>query len=228
MNICEKKVFDSKIVIPGQFKSDYTQDEIKNEEMFFNSSLDFAYENGGEITKGFIDALPSGWEDGVIDTRVHMLMPGWYPAIPGFHHDDVPRPNIPVGTHFINAGQPDYENPRYFAEHIMGLVNAEICPTIFALGKAPMPAIKEGQLIYRKWHKVVEKLLSQGKLEEYKARSGDLIEFDWQAFHSCSKALGSGWRWFARISRNTDRQKTITNEIRRQVQTYLEFPMEGW
>ena len=78
MNICEKKVFDSKIVIPGQFKSDYTQDEIKNEEMFFNSSLNFAYENGGEITKGFIDALPSGWEDGVIDTRVHMLMLGWY------------------------------------------------------------------------------------------------------------------------------------------------------
>ena len=68
MNICEKKVFDSKIVIPGQFKSDYTQDEIKNEEMFFNSSLDFAYENGGAITneirrqvQAYLEFPMEGW-----------------------------------------------------------------------------------------------------------------------------------------------------------------------
>lgn len=39
---------------------------------------------------------------------------------------------------------------------------------------------------------------------------------------------GNGWRWFGRISRNTDRVKTVTNEIRMNAQVYLEFPMEGW
>jgi hypothetical protein len=157
-----------------------------------------------------------------------MLMSGWYPAIPGFHHDDVPRPEIPVGQHFITAGQPDYENPRYKSEHIMGLVNADICPTVFALGECDMPSIEEGGLIYREWHKQVERLLAVGELAPFAAPDRTLIQFDWQTFHSGVKAVSNGWRWFGRVSRNTDRTKKITNEIRQQVQVYLEFPMEGW
>lgn len=228
MTICSKKEFNSTIDIVGNMDLTFSQDEVKNEPMFFNSSIQFAYDNGSVITKNFIDNLPVGWEDSVLDSRVHMLMPGWYPAIPGFHHDDVPRPIIPVGQHFITAGQPDYENPRYNSEHIMALVNAQVCPTVFALGQCTMPKVNDGELIYRKWHKRVEKLLTTNKLEKYEAKEGELIYFNNQSFHSCQKASSSGWRWFCRVSRNTDRTKTITNEIRKQVQTYLEFPMEGW
>lgn len=222
------KTFNSQIKIIGEFHDNWTADEIKNEPMFFNSSMPFAYGKGGPITRAFIKAIPEGWEGAVIDTRVHMLMPGWYPAIPGWHHDDVPRPIVGPGQHFISAGQPDYDNPRYHAEHIMGLINADVCPTHFALGTLNMPAIPEGELIYREWHKRVDMAIANEEVDTYEAESGKLIYFDWQTFHTGSKTKLSGWRWFGRVSRNTDRQKQITNEIRNQVQVYMEFPMEGW
>lgn len=228
MGAIKPMTFDSKIKIVGEFKADWEADDLKNEPMFFNSDLPFAYRTGGPITRNFIKALPAGWDDAVIDTRVHMLMPGWYPAIPGWHHDDVPRPIVGPGQHFISAGQPDYDNPRYHAEHIMGLVNGDVCPTYFVCGTCNMPAIPEGELIYREWHKRVDMAIANEEVDTYTAESGKLIYFDWQTFHTGQKTKLSGWRWFARVSRNTDRQKQITNEIRNQVQVYMEFPMEGW
>ena len=224
------KQFDSTWVPLSPFAEHTSNDEIKNETMFFNCDLDFAYNNGGPITRSFIEKLPNSWleTDVVFDSRVHMLMPGWYPAIPGYHHDDVPRPPIPTGQHFLTAGQPDYDNPRYLSEHIMGLVNADIAPTSFALGKCCMPAIPDGHLVYREWHKEVLKLLEEGILKEQFAPDRQLIYFDWQSFHTGTKCVKNGWRWFGRVSRNTDRTKSITNEIRRNAQVYLEFPMEGW
>lgn len=227
--ICSSKEFKSDCIVIGEFKKDFTQDQIKNEPMFFNSSIDYAYNyTDSLITKSFIDSLPNYWHDGVLDSRVHMLMKGWYPAIPGFHHDDVPRNPIPVGQHFITAGQPNYENPRYHSEHVLGLINAEICPTVFAIGNCKMPAIQDYELIYRKWHEEVEKLLKIGELSKFECESGKLYQFDWQSFHSGQKAIAVGWRWFCRVTKNSDRCKSITNEVRKQVQVYLEFPMEGW
>jgi len=223
------KYFKSDVSEIGTFANSIKNEAIKNEPMFFNASVDFAYKNGGEITKSFINSLPKDWLiDTVFDSRVHMLMPGWFPAIPGWHHDDIPRPEIPVGKHFITAGQPDYDNPRYKSEHILGLVNADVCPTEFAIGNCKMPAIPEGDLIYRKWHEEVEDLLAHEMLTNVVAKDRTLYYFDWQTFHTGQKATSNGWRWFGRISRNTDRVKSVTNEIRQQAQVYLEFPMQGW
>lgn len=77
--------FDSKFIIRGGFPDeDFNQDDVKNEPMFFNCDLDFAYKNGGDITKSFIENLPMDWinSNPVLDSRVHMLMKGWYPCIP--------------------------------------------------------------------------------------------------------------------------------------------------
>lgn len=224
------KHFNSQIQRVGTFCHSLDNESIKNEPMFFNSGIKFAFENGGEITKSFLNNLPEDWlmSECVFDSRVHMLMPGWYPAIPGYHHDDVPRPEIPVGQHFATAGQPDYDKPRYKSEHIMGLVNADICPTEFAIGQCEMPKIEDGGLIYREWDAEVKRLIQNGDLTKAKAQDRALYYFDHNTFHTGQKAVGNGWRWFGRISRNTDRTKHITNEIRQQVQVYLEFPMEGW
>ena len=225
-----EKQFDSKINNVGRFACAVPDNEIKNETMFFNCDLEFAYENGQTITRSFIDNLPKDWRDAdvVFDSRVHMLMPGWYPAIPGYHHDDVPRPEIPVGQHFITAGQPDYDNPRYLSEHVLGLVNADVAPTEFAIGKCTLSCIPDGELIYRQWHKEVKELVESGKMDSVSCPDRTLIEFDWQTFHQGTKAIKHGWRWFGRVSRNTERTSKITNEIRRQAQVYLEWPMEGW
>ena len=229
MSVKTHKYFLSEMEELNPFATNISNDEIKKEPMFFNCDLKFAYEKGGEITKSFIDNLPSDWKtDVVFDSRVHMLMPKWYPAIPGWHHDDVPRPIIPTGQHFITAGQPDYDNPRYRSEHILGLVNADICPTIFALGECIMPSIPDDGLIYREWHKEVERLVSENILKRVETPDRKLIYFNCDAFHSGIGAKQHGWRWFGRITRNSDRVNNITNEIRVNCQVYLEFPMEGW
>jgi hypothetical protein len=224
------KTFDSRVTPLGSFAQEVDNAAIKDEPMFFNCDLAFAHENGGPITRSFINALDQEWREApaVFDSRVHMLMPGWYPAIPGFHHDDVPRPAIPVGQHFVTAGQPDYDNPRYYSRHILGLVNAAVAPTDFAVGKCVMPEVANGDLIYRAWHAEVERLLATGEMERVSAPDRTLVHFDWQTFHTGVQAVSSGWRWFGRVSYNTDRVDRITNDIRRQVQVYLEFPMEGW
>lgn len=224
------RIFNSQIQDFGGFASDISNEAIKKEPMFFNCDLEFAYKQGGLITRSFIDALPHDWkqERVVFDSRGHMLMPGWYPAIPGWHHDDVPRAEIPTGQHFITAGQPDYDNPRYLSQHVMGLVNADVSPTHFAIGHCPMSAVPEGELIYRKWNDEVDQLLKDSVVKIFSAKDRRLYFFDWETFHTGTKAVSDGWRWFGRVSRYTDRVNKITNEIRTNAQVYLEFPMEGW
>jgi len=224
------KHFSSHVQVGKQFAQEATETDIKNEPMFFNCGLKFAYENGGPITRSFLTPIYNMAPDlkAVFDSRVHMLMPGWFPAIPGFHHDDVPRPPVRPGAHFISAGQPDYDNPRYHSIHFMGLVNARVAPTEFAVGECTMPCVPDGELIYRRWHEEVERLLANGTLSSFEAPDRHILGFNWQSFHRGVKARHVGWRWFGRVSYNTDRVKQVTNEIRRQVQVYLEFPMEGW
>lgn len=217
------KIFNSQFGGVGGFAGLIHNDEIKNEKMFFNCDLRFAYDNGGPITRSFIRNLPKDWEKGevVFDSRVHMLMPGWYPAIPGYHHDDVPR----NGT---KNGQPNYDDPVYLSEHIIGLVNADVCPTHFAVGEAEFKAVPEGDLVYRQWHKEVMGHIEAGTLNQWEAPDRTLLKFDWQTWHTGTQAVANGWRWFGRVSRKTDRSKSITNEIRVNAQVYLEFPLEGW
>lgn len=202
----------------GNFKCEYPVEVVKNEPMFFNASIEFAHEHGGVITKSFIESLPEEYQNGVIDTRVHMLMPTWYPCIPGFHHDDVPR-NTP-------NGQPNYTNPTYKSRHILGLVNADICPTTFALGTSEFPVLSEN--VYKQYDERVIELIKSGELITLEAESGVLYEFDWQTWHTGVEAVKNGWRWFGRVSIDTERLDSITNEFRRQVQVYMSPLNKGW
>lgn len=211
---------DSKFQLGGKL-NDFTQKEIKNEPMFFNCDLDFAWKHGGPITRNFLTKLSENKipSNTVFDSRSHMLMKGWFPAIPGYHHDDVPRNTV--------NGQPNYIDPEYKANHAMALINGGICPTEFAIGKIELE-IPENEIIYKKWHQDIEACLNDDSMQSEFAESNRIIYFDWQTFHQATRAIADGWRWFGRASWNTDRSKKITNEIRNQVQVYLEHPMEGW
>jgi hypothetical protein len=217
-------LFDSFITDRGSFGSGriFTKEEISNEPMFYRASKEFALENSGPITKLFLENMPEDWQNVpvTIDTRVHMLMPGWYPCIPGMHHDDIPRTRI--------DGQPNYTEPNYNADHLMGLVNGDIAPTEFAVGKIDLEIPEIGSLVYREWHPKVMEAIENSTLESVSAESYKYIQFDNYAFHQGTKAVSSGWRWFIRVSRNTERALNCKNEIRKQVQVYMENPMEGW
>lgn len=202
----------------GAEMPEFSETEIKNEPMLFNCSTLFALEHGGPITRAWLERLdPQTFlHHGIVDTRVHMLMKGWYPCIPGWHHDDVPRSTA--------DGQPNYKNPEYFSYHCAALVNAKIAPTEFLIGDIDVPDPEPGRVIYEQWDRHLRLGKSQGK--RVSAPDRRLLYFDAATFHRGVEATENGWRWFGRISINTDRKPT--NEIRRQVQVYLSVVNAGW
>lgn len=223
--------------IVGARLRDWNQTHVKNEPMLFSATPKFAWENGGPITRDFLsmvfgitlsddadwvlrDSKRTGY---CFDSRVHMLMPGWFPCIPGWHHDDVPRTR--------RDAQPNYENPEFKSKHILALVNGDICPTEFATGKVAMPHIPEDTgPVYKYWHTIVEQDIKDGVLKREKVPSNHLIHFDYHSFHQGTRAIGRGFRWFGRLTWDAgyEQGRPYANEIRKQVNVYLEHPMEGW
>lgn len=189
--------------------------DVRREPMLFRADERFARQRGGEITSAFLDRLPTDLGEPIIDSRVHMLMPGFYPCIPGWHHDDVPRERA--------DGQPNYETPSYHAEHVMMLVNADVAPTEFAIGFVRLPDVPFGRRVYQVW---------DGMLNEHPGvtihpvEDRVLVKFDDQAFHRGVPAVKRGWRFFIRASFGTLR--VPTNEVRTQVQVYLPVVNQGW
>lgn len=214
--------FNSSVFVDTRSRlPEFNENEVKNEPMLFSCNLKSARELGGPITHAFLNRIPINIltkSDFIVDSRVHMLMPLWYSSIPGFHHDDIPRSD--------KTGQPDYHNPAYHSQHVMGLINGDICPTKFALGTSSFNDIVDGEKYYKVWHPVVEEKIKNGELTSWSALSNYPIYFDCDTWHTGTPAVKNGWRWFIRCSWNTHRKPT--NELRRQVQVYLEYPMEGW
>lgn len=223
----QEYIFDSKITVAkntsilDELDYDTLQDYVKNETMFFRADLDFAMSYGGFLTHEFLTQLQQypGWsgDNVIIDSRVHMLMPNWWPSIPGNHLDAVPRE--------LNSKQPNHKNPSIQPEHCMMLVG-DCSLTEFALGSVKLPEIKENEVYYREWHPLVEQQIKDGSLSTYTAKPHELIFFDWQAWHKAVKATKRGWRLFIRATKNSPSK--VMNEIRRNAQVYLQEPYEGW
>jgi hypothetical protein len=188
--------------------------------MFFRATGRFAYANGGRATLTFLKGLGADWQNGdiLIDSRCRMLMPGWYPCIPGYHHDDVPRER--------SDGQPEYFNPSYRSRHAMVLYNGKICPTEFAIGESEFEDVPLGQVYYKQWHPEVVAKISSGDLKMIQAPENQIIYFNDRTWHQGTKAVANGFRLFIRAT--IDSGLEPKNEIRKQVQVYLEKPMEGW
>lgn len=220
---------ESESNVVGYVDEPFSDMVVKNEPMLFNNDIFGAYANGGTITHSFLNRLPDAWKHSplTIDSRVHMLMPGWYPCIPGWHHDDVPRDR--------EDGQPDYVSPGDRAEHIMMLVNAHLAPTEFAEGDHNFEVPPVGQVIYEMWHPLVQKMVERKMLNLVVAENQALIHFNDRTWHRGVAATGNGWRFFIRASRYFDkdgnvipRRNTRTNEVRKQVQVYMSAENAGW
>lgn len=215
----------------GAALPEFTQDQVQAEPMLFSCEPMFAYENGGPITRAFLDAVSGGDPDGligVLDTRVHMLMPGMTPCIGGWHLDDVPRTR--------SDGQPDLRNPDV-ASHVLALVNGDVAPTEFYRGDWALPEVEIGDgNVYHHY----DRLLTEGQLglgpdadpgEVVKVPTNRLIHFDSRTFHRGTPADTHGWRWFGRLSHSpaaTRAGRKPRNQIRTQVQVYVESFRHGW
>lgn len=189
--------------------------DLKNEVMFYQSSTSFVRENGGPVAQQFLDRMPPRFEDAVLDIRVHRLQSGYYPAIPGYHLDWIPR--IDKGR---PTERPDMSNiPEY--EHIV-LIVAETSLTEFVAESVSFPDIDSS---LNPFGHANQSIKVSGVRTEH-VESGSMVLFTSRDWHRPSPALGSEWRLLIRASRASHAR--IKNEIRTQAQVYIPTLEASW
>lgn len=214
------------------------QSEIRHIPQFYRASADYAYRLGGPIVRRFIDALPlsKDFKYLSIDSRVHMLMPGWMPCIGGWHCDDFYRPGQPGNVAAGGPVQPALERIKEDGKYSMhhAFVIGETAPTEFIVSPFDMkvPETLEGENLYSKFDKTIEddfkwsREVSTYGIETKLITPGQIVSFDCFAFHRGTVAKESGWRIFMRATESN--HWAPQNEIRTQTQVYLESFHAGW
>lgn len=210
MKIQFKSHFYNHGLVPFKF----TEEDVKNETMYFRSTWDFINLNKAtSIICAFYSQLPLEFrsDKALVDTKVHMLFPNMYPCIPGWHLDDVPRTR--------KDKQPDHVNPIYKSRHCAMIVG-DASRTQFMEGNLSLPEYPDGsgKIIYKEWDKRVNTYHNFSHTTVYQVSSNEIIEFNWQTFHRGMSATHRGWRWFGRVT--IDSLLEPRNEIRKQANVY--------
>lgn len=205
----------------GETPDDQT---VEQEPMFMQMPVQQAYEQGGEITRRFLDSLfvsevEREKSSAFLNSRVHMLMPGWYPCIPGWHHDDVERSRADK--------QPNYFTASYRPHFALGIVGSAVCPTQIVHGNFKMDEV-HGGAIYKEWHDRIAYLAGRYPTQHPKLMVpyGYAVWMDDRTLHQGTMCTQGGWRWFGRVTFGNPTPPMA--KVRRQVNVYLENPMEGW
>lgn len=205
-------------------------DAIRDEPMLYSATVGFAYQHGGPLTEVILDALETQRPRQVvnrvpvIDTRVHMLMPGQYPAIPGWHCDDVPRRNSLEGGN----GQPELLESSGEELHYVCTVS-DTCDfldsgghggtgpsrTEFLVNPVTVEVPGKSDHVWKDVHEAVEAT----KPEIFQARHQRIYGFSQQHLHRAPRTTCRNWRFFFRLSYMRDDQHRRP-EVRKQVQVY--------
>lgn len=228
-------MFNRNEVRVGKSIDDPSQDAIENSLNLRQVSLEDAMRYGGSITRAAIGAMEfvGDRKNIIVDTKVHFLMPGMIPAIPGWHTDGVPRGTEldPAGagkpsiTAQIEAEQRGITAPRY---HL--LVTGTHCPTRF-LAEPWFMDVVDGPDLYKKMSQDVNGHIDKTDepIKFFDTPASTVVTWDWWNIHQAQEAMGRGWRYLIRVA-ETDYIEPRTNPadfIRTQNQVYL--PTEfGW
>lgn len=205
------------------------QDLIKNTFGLFRASVEDALRYGGDITREAINAMNirNDKKYVLVDVKVHMLMKGFCPAIPGWHTDGVPRPNMSS----TGKGAPDIKlqeemnSPRF---HL--LTTGDHCSTEFVSTRnlsLDVPDVPNNSL-YANISKQMTDKIQAGELQTF-AKPRQVIEFDWWELHTAVYANKFGWRYLIRVT-ESDTLAPLTNLrdiIKTQAQVYTPVNV-GW
>lgn len=203
---------------------------LKNTPALWNASLEDALRYGGELTKAAIGAMDLHFDRKyiVVDTKVHMLIPGMCPAIPNWHSDGVPR-----GSELRPEAKAD---PNIFAQEKMStsrfhlLVTGEGCLTEFIRQPVELDVPAEPSTsLYGMVNRQVREKVAAGELEVVTAPACTPIEFDWFDIHRGVEATKHEWRYLIRVT-ETDHmppQTDLRQIIRTQQQVYVPTDF-GW
>ncbi|MHC0508772.1 hypothetical protein [Achromobacter aegrifaciens] len=204
-----------------------TSHEIKIEPMFFRAEPRYADAAGSWMTRRFLMAAKQVWGDldgCLLDTRWHYLMPGMYPCIPGWHVDDAPRDPNKWG------GQPDLWTEGKGPEHLLCVVDAgtgsltQFLTADLRLSKTLI--VEQFEAEGTNFYQSADALIERSKAMRVLVTPGDIVEFDSRSWHRGMPATGSGFRWFARLTRGSHHKPV--NEIRTNSQVYLTATNFGW
>ncbi len=202
--------------------------DVKNTFSLWNASLDDAIKYGGEVTRAALQTMNLRHDRKyiIVDSKVHMLMKGMSPAIPGWHVDGAPRNALknPQGTEAPNtfAQEGDQRPNRY---HI--LVTGKHCLTAFLNVKnieIPIPD-KPSYDIYHLMSSYVHGLVTKDESLIKEIPSCTAVEFDWWDIHTGIIAKEKEWRYLIRVCESDyyEPQKDLREVIRLQSQVYSPF-----
>lgn len=192
-----------------------TQRALKDEIMLYQASLEFAESNAGPIMSEFLYKLPSSFKENiVIDSRVHYLQSGYYPAIPGYHLDWIPRKNN--GTSPDLSVIPDYQ-------HIV-MVVAQTSLTEFVAENIDLPLLfvapEERAFSY------ANDTIKLSGVNTRHVENGDMVLFTSRDWHRPVPAEVDEWRYFIRASKVSHAKPK--NQIRIQAQVYIPIEEASW
>jgi hypothetical protein len=212
-----------------------TSNEIKRTFGLWNASLEDAMRYGGDITRAAIKAMNLRFDRKhiIVDTKIHMLISGMSPSIPGWHVDGAPRDNLknPNGS-----GLPDtfaQEGDSHFNRYHI-LVSGTGCLTKFIKGSIRVPIPSEPSThVYAMMSKFV-----QAQVQDNKSCGLDMttdipscqvVEFDWWDIHTGVIATKKEWRYLIRVCESDyyEPQTELRDIIRMQSQVYSPTDF-GW
>lgn len=199
------------------------QTEVKNTPGLFNASLEDALVYGGDLTRAALSAMKLRGDRKyiLVDVKVHMLMPGMYPAIPGWHTDGVPRVD----------GKPDiFKQNRQRSPLFHLLVTGEGCLTDFASG--PIELEVPDQPDSKLYEMVSEQMFAytdSGDVMVERIPSCEVVEWDWWALHTAVPATKREWRYLIRVTETDYRppKTDLRDVLKRQEQVYVPEAF-GW
>lgn len=224
-------IFNRNEVQLGKTIEQPSEELIKNTLGLHNASLEDALKYGGDLTRAAIGAMNLTFSKKyiVVDTKIHMLIPGMCPAIPGWHTDGVPRGDNLDPTF---KGKPNiYAQDNLDSPIFHLLVTGESCLTQFVKERNVdliVPSSPSSDL-YKMVSRQVNEKVKVGELTTYEAPSCTAVKWDWWELHTGVAAKVHEWRFLIRVT-ETDLQPPKTDLrdiIRTQQQGYM--PMEfGW
>lgn len=206
--------------------------EIKREVGLFRASLDDASKYGGNYTRQVIEFYDRNVKScrnfQTVDVKVHMLMPGMYPAIPGWHTDHAPRmdngspsgkgtPNLELQEELTKEGKST--KFHLFCSPATSLTEFLVDPLLIDIPS------QIGTKLYKyltdQLNPICEDIDNPISLASIK--KNHLLEFDWWNIHRGIAATRHEWRLLIRIA-DSDFVPPFVNKddfIRTQQQVYV-------
>lgn len=226
-------IFNRNPIVTGASITDPDDDEIRMTPALLGADLDTAARYGGDLTRAALGAmnLRGDRRNVIVDTKTHLLMPGFYPGIPGWHSDGVPRgpERNPAGK-----GAPDIaaqEAMDDVAPRFHLLVTGAHCPTRFATERGLILDVPEEPTpdLYAGISRQMRAMDAAGSLATMETAPSTVYEWDWWHLHTAQAATAHGWRFLIRVT-ETDHHEPRTDLseiIRTQQQVYVP-EVFGW